>query len=217
MTKARPILFSAPMVRALLDGRKTQTRRIAKVKKEEFLSSEMLEDLEIRGFETMRDDPDGFFVIPPCPYGRRGDLLWVRETWMPRALDLSISRIMKPRYRADSGEERPEWRRLWKPSIHMPRWASRLTLEITGVRVERLNDISQSDAKAEGLTQCESGFWWYEPSTQEGCYYDPRWAYEELWESINGFGSWNENPWVWVLTFKVHRCNVAQLIPQSTS
>lgn len=204
--KTYPIIFSGPMVRAILDGNKTQTRRVAKVTWEEFLSSEMMEDLEIRGFDAMRDDPDGFFIIPPCPFGKPGDLLWVRETFGHFYKGETPEACV---YLADAGTERwsqgknPDyakktWSRSWRPSIHMPRWASRVTLEITAVRIERLHQINNNDALAEGTPDLR---------TIENCY-DLRECYRVLWESLHGKASWSGNPWVWVLSFRVHRQNI---------
>jgi hypothetical protein len=170
--KTRPILFNGAMVRALLAGTKTQTRRVAKGLALEWLSE---------GFEPafVADDANGL-----CPYGHPGDRLWVRETWRPvnevhadYAADYNAS---------DLGSLGP-----WKPSIHMPRWASRITLEIVSVRVERLQDISEGDAIAEGVGG---------DVTVTPCFSVDR--YRELWESINGPGSWEANPWVWVVEFK---------------
>lgn len=246
--KTKPILFSGPMVRALLDGKKTQTRRIAKVKREEFLSSEMLEDLEIRGFETIRDDPDGFFIVPPCPYGQPGDLLWVRETFARNGFKVGE----KVFYRADNesqfmgemsesngnitGYYIDHWVRNgerrkgseWKPSIHIPRWASRLTLEITNIRVENLQAISNEDAEAEGFTcMTKDGCVTYKfgipdydgmPGTENSGWewkdwqIEARQAYKKLWESINGSESWDANPWVWVIEFIVHKQNVDEYL-----
>ena len=142
--KERPIIFSGSMVRAILDGRKTQTRRAVKVEK---------------GFAITNPEPPPHFY--PCPYGQPGDRLWVRETW--------------------------------KPSIHMPRWDSRLTLEIVSVRVERLQDISKEDAESEGVAIIES----VDHGKQSA-----RGQFAIVWESINGHGSWALNPWVWVIEFK---------------
>lgn len=126
-----------------------------------------------------------------CPYGKVGDRLWVRETfgesWHHAQPDYF--------YRADDNasiESHPDFDG-WKPSIHMPRLASRITLEITGVRVERLNNIHRSDAIAEG---CEM------PSQRKGMHRWPEAQFADLWESINGPGSWDANPWVWVVEFK---------------
>ena len=160
--KERPILFSAPMVRPILEGRKTQTRRIVKPQPTEAQSyTELLKN---------------------NPYGQPGNRLWVKETF---AVDIGAEPETPPyAYRAD--RERPG---NWKPSIFMPRWASRITLEIVSVRVERLTKISVKDCLAEGIQLAgrDTG--------------DVRAAYKRLWNSINGAGSWDANPYVWVITF----------------
>jgi hypothetical protein len=160
---------------------------------------------------------DGLHFHCKCPYGTVGDRLWVREAWMPFDDDHQIGDC-KYAYRASTtldGEDiRKEYIRLgrkyqWRPSIHMPRKASRITLEITNIRIERLNAISEADAIAEGIES--------EPHKVFGVHYKlygelerlnqwtvgPKWSYETLWESINGQGSWKQNPWVWVVEFKV--------------
>lgn len=200
--KERPILFSAPMVRAILAGTKTQTRRVVK--------GEALQWLE-------RDKFTPGFVADPgnrlCPYGHPGDRLWVRETWresgegsawhyaaegtiLPKQRDKDLQAFLARR--APFTWESYKWR----PSIHMPRAASRITLEITAVRVERLQDISEADAMAEGVIHKQRGdigmyFVGTEAAgtTAAGCY-------RNLWERINGFGSWDANPWVWVVEFR---------------
>lgn len=200
--KERPILFSAPMVRALLAGTKTQTRRV------------MSEKHCWHFIEATGD-------LALCPYGRPGDRLWVRETWVPdppiddswastawngcgRTVSEIPERFHHPRfcnYAADwlHGPIR------WTPSIHMPRWASRITLEVTDVRVERLQSISESDAIAEGIEIKFDGQG--NPLTFGGTIdalrpHAAREAYRALWESINGLGSWDANPWVWVVEFR---------------
>ena len=201
--KEHPILFNGPMVRALLDGSKTQTRRIAK----EFAS---------------RDDLDGILKRFPqqngCPYGQPGDRLWVRETFQGPLFDGD----RESEYRADpeafnspefceyaaDGGQAPEfmtmddeWVCRWRPSIHMPRWASRILLEIVSVRVERLQDISEADAIAEGIERhVDEGVTYFGPYGKGDA--RPEKAYQALWESINGAGSWDANPWVWVVEFK---------------
>lgn len=213
----RPILFSGPMVRALLAGTKTQTRRVLKVQPHEEAGSLMVGPYHPTVIDRHGDDqpgPEIFGVYSSCgefglrcPYGQPGDRLWVRETWRlwdgqshvqgepldPDVLDGSLigldAQFLKslPReYRADSGDDGP-----WRPSIHMPRWAIRITLEITAVRVERLQDISEADAQAEGCIDVDYS---------TGRTY--RAAYRELWEQINGHGSWAANPWVWVVEFR---------------
>lgn len=201
----RPILFSAPMVRAILAGTKTQTRRVFKGS---------LHDLSMWIANTT-NNPN---VKVRCPYGQPGDRLWVRETWM----DLQGTGIQRRTgdpsryaYGADTlpgsyGDEvRKEYGLKWRPSIHMPRAASRITLEITGVRVERLQDISEADAIAEGIEQmpCEvpDTKLWRNYTPDNG--WTPRVAipqnsYRSLWESINGPGSWDANPYVWVVEFR---------------
>lgn len=175
--KERPILMSAPMVRAILAGAKRQTRRIAMPK---------------RSIEPMTDE---------CPYGQPGDRLWVRETWQSAPLRGVFA------YRADpmwSGVPAPTPDGRWRPSIHMPRCASRITLEITGVRVERLRDINEDDAIAEGIQPAAlTGHWrLYGRGANGDMDRSPRVSYRSLWESINGQGSWDANPWVWVIEFR---------------
>jgi hypothetical protein len=183
--KERGILFSGPMVRAILEGRKTQTRRVVKGKALEWL-----------------EQPHGFspsFVANPgnflSPYGYAGDRLWVRETWapfcppdLPRPPGQKAERLDTICYRADPHQVRLE--RMaedgdlrWRPSIFLPRWASRITLEVKAVRVEQLRDITVGDVRAEGVDP-EPGAW------------------ERGWDSINGKRApWESNPWVWVVSF----------------
>lgn len=196
--KERPILFSAPMVRALLAGTKTQTRRAVKPQPR-ILAGELLCWKD----DALTDDQMG----KRCPYGQPGDRLWVREAW----LDLQgtgIERVTgdpsRYAYAADtpSGSHGDECRKTyglkWRPSIHMPRAASRITLEITGVRVERLQDISEADAQAEG---CSLEFMTPTGDDSGSAIYGPG-GYLELWESINGARSWEANSWVWVIEFR---------------
>lgn len=213
----RPILFSAPMVRALLAGTKTQTRRTmgrqpydgATVTVEHFRQTV----IDRHGEEQPGPEVfgawwgDGEYGLR-CPYGQPDDRLWVREAvaeeygWcdhpeMPGCPDERWH--IGWHYRADGEPDRNSLEGTltdWKPSIHMPRWASRITLEITEVRVERLQDISEVDAIAEGLTQTANGSWLPGPCDH------PEWAYHQLWDQINGPGSWDANPWVWVLSFR---------------
>ncbi len=207
--KARPILFSGPMVRAILAGKKTVTRRI------------------VKGAPTWADVASYTVFTPPghvsfcgahptagygesfvrCPYGTAGDQLWIRETWGPCAggivylADDHGGRVACP----DGGK--------WKSSIHMPRWASRLSLEIVSVRVGRLQDITEEDAMAEGITcvpfrpddgypMCDG----YMVGTDDGksvLYPTARRAFIQLWEDINGeMCPWASNPWCWVVNFK---------------
>ena len=244
MMKDRPIHFTAPMVRGLLAGTKTQTRRIVKPHRED-------------GGEIIRLPSQSGTAVPVlckpngepwdpilCPFGQPGDRLWVCEGWrlwgpsFDGEADLMRGKIDHP--------EDPEWaamlkRRVeyregsddaacnsaidgWRPSIHMPRWASRITLELTSVRVERLDEISENDAKAEGITSREIPRHWgrdvgwsadwsrvgspnkyaLNGITTEAdiCLATARHAFWNLWESIYGLGSWDAKPLVWVLEFK---------------
>lgn len=194
--KERPILFSGPMVRAILNGTKTQTRRVAKLPgdmtKEPGVSGILCDGvLRIYDAEDM-----GPTVHIPCPYGKSGDRLWVRETAIPTAHGVI--------YRADI-EDSVEAAGIgamyggWKPSIHMPRVSSRITLEINQVRVERLQDITEEDAKAEGV-ECERDGWKSYIGGSHVAYAFT--SFGSLWESINGPESWDANPWVWVIEFK---------------
>lgn len=196
----RPILFSAPMVRGILAGTKAQTRRIWKMPPGMgwYVSG------ALKGEET-GDVCDltgpGWCSVDEvrCPYGRPGDRLWVRETWGYFGGDeyLYQKDLGSVGYRAsqfDGIDHVPGGR--WRPSIHMPRWASRITLEVTGVRVERLQDISIADAMAEGVVECNPSLRGLGPCSEW------RYAYEDLWKQINGQGAWESNPWVWVVEFK---------------
>ena len=210
----RPILMNAEMVRATLSGSKTQTRRIVKSLPDgiaRVAGPWMKQDGTCVdghdwsfGSGEIKGDSQNFFVDKkmPCPFGIPGDRLWVRESgnlsldkhaWMYADHGGCLSPL------APRGSE--SWAREWKgtPSIHMPRWASRITLEVTGVRAERLNDICEVDAKAEGVTAHDmygpNGF-----AFAHGCTYKASFA--NLWESINGPGSWDANPWVWVIEYK---------------
>lgn len=181
--KERPILFSAPMVRAILEGRKTQTRRVVKPPK--WSDADEIFFIGNDSIAVPDDDHADYFIA--CPYGQPGDRLWVRETFADEAGGTRRFLGEHIFYRAD------DWQPLvdrWTPSIHMPRWASRITLEVTAVSVERLQDISESDCCAEG---CGS------PITRD--LKKPQ--FMALWESINGPDSWDANPWVWVVEFKV--------------
>lgn len=193
--KERPILFSGAMVRAILNGSKTVTRRPVKR-----LALKWLED----GF-----DPN--FVADPensmCPYGNPGDRLWVRETWArvgnvdpgyltyratyPSCLPPGLENV--PADLRDAGER-------WRPSIHMPRSACRILLEVTDVRIERLQEIDDYEAIAEGVKTCEREI---DPDFNG---HSPAALFSGLWEMINGEGSWNANPWVWVVEFqRIHQ------------
>ena len=211
----RPILFSAPMVRAIRDDSKKQTRRIVK--------PQPAPNAPHDGGTNWIYDPTRGLHVPVgsvghlstsakggirCPYGQPGDRLWVRETWDWRDWSWNKDCRVRIAYAAD-GEQADKtspvgWRptiynyERWRPSIHMPRWASRITLEVLGVRVERLQDISEEDARAEGVA-LEDGQWTDEDGTLRSDY---RTAFRRLWISINGQDSWDANPWVWVVEFR---------------
>ncbi|EBE0158865.1 hypothetical protein GE643_24855, partial [Salmonella enterica] len=206
--------FNAEMVRAILDGKKTQTRRIMAIQPEhsELGLRRVIDSKNGRDngkYFWSQSDARGLKMrskVFGCPYGEVGDRIWVRETYQGPLFDYEhmesyledSSKFYKPEfcvYRAD-GKPAPEFYDAddnlhcgWRPSIHMPRWASRLTLEITGVRVERLNSITESDAEAEGVTDTGFGDLLVD-------------GYRYLWKSIYGEESWAANPWVWVIEFK---------------
>ena len=227
--KESPILFSGPMVRAILEGRKTVTRRVVKPA----FPASVIEVLPFAG------DHSAYMPVRPatanqpweeqirvCPYGKPGARLWVRETWS----DVNLQGAPGIAYRADDEvrdlmedesflDERGAfnyddprckpyhfacWSEdllagtegRWRPSIHMPRWVSRILLEITAVRVERLQDITEQQALAEGVASCAQDL------DPDGNGYSPGELFSILWSSINGTDSWNANPWVWVVEFK---------------
>jgi hypothetical protein len=193
--KERPILFSAPMVKAILAGRKTQTRRVVKGP-----ITGVHEGVPYRIIHGGHDcDGANFRRDIKCPYGQPGDRLWVRETFSlvpcsagcekyPNGFDPTIASVRQPNAPHEGVRYRATWDKThsarWRPSIHMPRWASRITLEITDVRVERLHGISESDKLAEGAT--------------------PEVPFGTVWRKINTKPGirWEDNPWVWALTFR---------------
>ena len=202
--KEHPILFSAPMVRAILAGTKTQTRMVLKLQPPADAEHHSLADVGHPWHDIYGHNGPAIHRVR-CPYGQPKDRLWVRENFCPiypedphynggRPIEYDYQATYKHGHRLGDliGEKKK-----WKPSIHMPRTASRITLEITGVRVERLHDISESDAIAEGVRV-------HADHHEKPCssIYSPVQAYRDLWESINGAGSWDANPWVWVVEFK---------------
>ncbi|MDR6728950.1 hypothetical protein [Delftia lacustris] len=205
--KERPILFSAPMVRALLAGTKTQTRRVVKPQPDSTHSGYPYWNIGGYRASWCRSAEDGGPLVPTnpllCPYGQPGDRLWVRETFGHFERNENFKPGCDVFYRADGDclELEP-----WRPSIHIPRWASRILLEITSVRIERLQDISHEDARAEGL-ECmagapECGYRNYLDKTSQDWTLSPRESFQSLWESINGPASWSANPWVWPLDLR---------------
>jgi hypothetical protein len=176
--KERPILFSGPMVRAILDGRKTQTRRVVKPHCQA-ASCVCIDDVVAEA---------------KCPYGQPGERLWVRETFAP----FDGGGVKRTIYRADAngGTREIDKVKAWKPSIFMTRDRSRLTLEIVSVRAERLNEISDADVLAEGCQLCDERH-------AEGHESVSRWwHYRELWNAINGPGAWEKNQFCWVIEFR---------------
>ncbi|ENY6067781.1 TPA: hypothetical protein MXP62_004075 [Klebsiella pneumoniae] len=217
----RGMIFNAEMVRAILDGRKTQTRRIMKVQPESnqlglLLITDSTKHSDIGKYHWAESNATGNHVRSKlflCPFGAVGDRIWVRETFCPvddtqydgeKWVDFRAT----PRYEAshpagwDSAPNDAEALK-WRPSIHMPRWASRILLEITDVRVERLNAISEEDARAEGIIDggclnCGEP----EPCGCANPEPDATDAFAYLWQSIYGQENWNANPWVWVISFE---------------
>lgn len=222
------MIFNGEMVRAILDGRKTQTRRIMKTQPSDgFHPTNNGYDLDLNAHWYTPGVVDKNGYLQPakkdvfgvadenegyaCPFGAVGDRIWVREAFQGPLVSEELleeyraypEKFENPEYceYAADGGPRPEYcdlddnlRHGWRPSIHMPRWASRITLEITGVRVERLRDLSEDDAKSEGITPSSGGVL-------------PGWEYRinfrDLWMSIYGADNWEANPWVWVIEFKV--------------
>ncbi|HHL8024967.1 TPA: hypothetical protein ACQ713_003461 [Escherichia coli] len=204
--KERGLIFNGEMVRAILDGRKTQTRRIMKNQPAgDFPQTPaLIRNVVGAGFQWYGHyGESGIFN---CPFGAVGDRIWVRETWAEAgasAPDLKLYRANYPDHVPSHYENVPPASDIrWTPSIHMPRNASRILLEITGVRVERLNSISQEDAQAEGM---ELTGWrpTYSDPDSGGEVWTPYDNFAQLWESIYGEESWKANPWVWVIEFKV--------------
>lgn len=197
--KERPILFSAPMVRAILEGRKTVTRRPVK-----------MTDLLNVCLEPKEGELKLNAARKLCPLGRPGERLWVRETWFCDHFEVMRGPYLKPDdldigkarddrtlvYAADGLTPYEQEQPVWKPSIHMPRWVCRILLEIIEVRVERLQDISTEQALAEGVKSAEREI------DPEGNDYSPCELFGGLWTMLNGIESWNANLWVRVVEFK---------------
>jgi len=222
--KERPILFNAEMVRAILDGRKTQTRRLLKPQPAGGLnfagwciaSSEPKDEGKAnfaRGEHPFLTDTQRF----RCPLGKPGDVLWVRETWQPKSAywwDMLSSGKDRTNVAVNNAVTfaatcpAPEHQGRWKPSIHMPRWASRIDLLIKDVRIERLQDISEEDARAEGsyLRRCDCSTMQSKPKTPIEALFIQHWCmyhgteFKKLWNDL--YKNWDANPWVWVIDFE---------------
>lgn len=215
----RGMIFNAEMVRAILDGRKTQTRR--PIKWRQTRATEIAEREDGSKWPWSEDAENVCDYWHPCPFGAVGDRIWVRETWQvihdyidengivderrfARSIPRQRGNYWHPVYEEHFGNESREDRGFpWRPSIHMPRWASRITLEITDVRVERLNSISEEDARAEGII--DGGCVNCGESEPCGCAHpqpDATDAFAYLWQSIYGQENWNANPFVWVIQFE---------------
>jgi len=194
--KERPILFKGEMVRAILEGRKTQTRRI--VKPQPYLDDRgnLIYDKWNFGQTAFGKPNFDNLAKMKCPYGQVGDRLWVRETWSLLKSDPEGGPIYGTLiYKATDSRKSSMWDQKWKPSIHMSRNASRINLEITDIRIERLQDITEKDAQAEGVSRLNLGDLGIETNKS---------AFRSLWDNINasmGYG-WSKNPWVWVVEFR---------------
>ena len=232
--KERPILFSAPMVRAILEGRKTVTRRVMKCQPDADAS------ITVESYNVAVTNRRGYQEAGPeifgawwrdgeagckCPFGQPGDRLWVRETWYCDHFEVQQGPYLQPAdmhdldqsredgelvYAADGLAPYEQDQPTWKPSIHMPRWASRILLEITDVRVERLQDITEEQALAEGIVGVPfrpddgwpicTGYMVGPDDGKTGLQTTAAKAFAGLWDSVGG--NWNANPWVWVVEFK---------------
>lgn len=214
--RERPILFSGPMVRAILAGRKTQTRRIVNPQPEHkqvhhWKGKTVLDqehrmwcwnDLALENIWDFPGNEDRRALAARCPLGVPSDRLWVRETWFPTRVDFDELRLREyVKYAADGSYDprRDCVGRAWRSPILMPRWASRLTLEMVSVRVERLQEISRADAAAEGMCYlAEQNAPGIVPSSW------PEQNFAAGWDRLNGKRApWASNPWVWVVEFKV--------------
>jgi hypothetical protein len=196
-TREKPILFSGEMIRAILSGTKRQTRRIVKPQPTEDGNWWVYSPNKNRQL-SWGCEVNSVFFANLSPYGTPGDLLWVKETWYTHeALDIfKPTELTKSQHEIFYFVDYPgicHAGRL-RPSIFMRRWMSRITLELTAVRIERLQDISEADAKAEGVAESLFG------APYKGIGYQG--VYRHLWNHINGVGAWDKNPWVWVLEFK---------------
>jgi hypothetical protein len=250
---ARPILFSAPMVRALLNGSKSQTRRIVVPQPIATVShagnlirSANHPTKPHHQYQWMSGNPkdidEAEFVgdFFNCPYGEPGDLIWVREAWrVSRRWDETPPRDLSPRTMtvmfaaggsvANDSSSRyvldetypptlPDWAGRDRRAFHMMRWMSRLTLRITDIRIERLQEISEADAIVEGIENAyvpghgRIGGTWKVYTKPKLSTFSPIASYRSLWELINGADSWDANPFVWAISFEVIKCNVDDVL-----
>lgn len=212
--KERPILFNGSMVRALLEGRKTKTRRLVKDRSGRGFCIAQIPSVSSELIPVHVENGRGTVIPPPCI---PGDRLWVRETFAtlaPGSYEEEVPRTVPGqvlRYAANSEDAvlaRCNDQR-WRPSIHMPRWASRITLEVTEVRIERLQDITEEDAKAEGIESCDGipGVYldYLETSAEQLVGTSALGSFRSLWDSIYGGdpdARWSANPWAWVTGFR---------------
>ncbi|HIE8893569.1 TPA: hypothetical protein ACXP4G_002990 [Klebsiella pneumoniae] len=212
--KERGMIFNGEMVRAILDGRKTQTRRIMAPQPADDIERGIFPNPEAIGWKSSLRHKHGSTTAHFCPYGKPGDRIWVREAFRVHSRATDVATLVYKASERNSWTEqtrrvpvavcnKPATPEKWTPSLHMPRWASRILLEITDVRVERLNAISEEDARAEGII--DGGCLNCGESEPCGCANpepDATDAFAYLWQSIYGQESWNANPWVWVIEFK---------------
>lgn len=217
-----PILMNGPMVRAVLEGRKTVTRRICRDQPHVSAGTDGVAWPDGKGTDTITWGGAPGCYLDRSPY-HVGDLLWVRETFLrePHPSDLGMTREMIPHiwdmacaaagtihFRADESHDWVADGRRWTPSIHMPRWASRITLEVIGVRVELLQSISDEQCIAEGIERDQTYPTLWRRGRLEGDQNTvnvtgfPKLAFRSIWEAINGPANWKANPWVWVVEFK---------------
>lgn len=196
--KSKPILFSTPMVQAILEGRKTQTRRICKVPikpMEEVMCTKETDpnDPEFSGFYLVKNNwvyhTESKLAKSLSPFGQIGDVLWVRETFRPKGHSFPIGEHFE--YKATAEADGNPINEPWKPSIFMPKDASRIWLRITDIKIQKLHDISRGDSMSEGC-----------PFPNVAKETNPYAWFAELWQTIHGFSSWNNNPWVWVIEFE---------------
>ncbi|MEA4757103.1 hypothetical protein VBQ76_18215 [Klebsiella pneumoniae] len=212
--KERGMIFNGEMVRAILDGRKTQTRRIMAPQPADDIERCIFPNPGAIGWKSSLRHKHGSTTAHFCPHGKPGDRIWVREAFRVHSRATDVATLVYKASERNSWTEqtnrvpvsvcnKPATPEKWTPSLHMPRWASRLLLEITDVRVERLNAISEEDARAEGIIDggclnCGEP----EPCGCANPEPDATDAFAYLWQSIYGSDSWNANPWVWVIEFK---------------